>query len=71
MTVIATHMPEAHPGKLCLFANNNDDDDDEEEMEDNEKRQHDDWANTRTNRLPSFTEVLSRKTRPPVDLFMF
>ena len=25
----------------------------------------------RRNRLPSFTEVLSRKTRPPVDLFMF
>jgi hypothetical protein len=25
----------------------------------------------RRNRLPSFTEVLSRRTRPPVDLFMF
>ena len=25
----------------------------------------------RRNRLPSFTEVLARKTRPPVDLFMF
>ncbi|KAH6909953.1 RGS domain-containing protein [Coprinopsis sp. MPI-PUGE-AT-0042] len=38
---------------------------------DDEKRQQDDWANSRKNRLPSFTEVLSRKTRPPVDLFMF
>lgn len=37
---------------------------------DEEKRQ-DDWANSRQNRLPSFTEVLSRRTRPPVDLFMF
>lgn len=25
----------------------------------------------RRNRLPTFTEVLARKTRPPVDLFMF
>ncbi|TFK47313.1 hypothetical protein OE88DRAFT_1666027 [Heliocybe sulcata] len=31
----------------------------------------DDWATARKNRLPSFTEVLSRRTRPPVDLFMF
>ncbi|KAL0581442.1 Bud site selection protein, Revert to axial protein 1 [Marasmius crinis-equi] len=38
---------------------------------DDEQRQHDDWANNRNNRLPSFTEVLSRRTRPPVDLFMF
>jgi hypothetical protein len=38
---------------------------------DDEKRQQDDWANSRKNRLPSFTEVLSRRTRPPVDLFMF
>ncbi|KAF7324716.1 RGS domain-containing protein [Mycena kentingensis (nom. inval.)] len=37
---------------------------------DDEQRQ-DDWAATRKNRLPSFTEVLSRRTRPPVDLFMF
>ncbi|ESK91885.1 hypothetical protein Moror_10441 [Moniliophthora roreri MCA 2997] len=37
---------------------------------DDEQRQ-DDWANNRNNRLPSFTEVLSRRTRPPVDLFMF
>jgi hypothetical protein len=37
---------------------------------DDEKRQ-DDWASSRANRLPSFTEVLSRRTRPPVDLFMF
>ncbi|KAJ7596082.1 hypothetical protein C8J56DRAFT_1012252 [Mycena floridula] len=36
-----------------------------------EKVQQDDWANSRANRLPSFTEVLSRRTRPPVDLFMF
>ncbi|KAF8154595.1 RGS domain-containing protein [Crassisporium funariophilum] len=39
--------------------------------DENEKRQLDDWANSRKNRLPSFTEVLSRRTRPPVDLFMF
>lgn len=26
---------------------------------------------SRRNRLPSFAEVLARKTRPPVDLFMF
>ncbi|KAF9269869.1 hypothetical protein L218DRAFT_993854 [Marasmius fiardii PR-910] len=38
---------------------------------DDEQRQNDDWASNRNNRLPSFTEVLSRKTRPPVDLFMF
>ncbi|KZT21961.1 hypothetical protein NEOLEDRAFT_1138757 [Neolentinus lepideus HHB14362 ss-1] len=31
----------------------------------------DDWGTARKNRLPSFTEVLSRRTRPPVDLFMF
>ncbi|KAF8489768.1 regulator of G protein signaling [Gautieria morchelliformis] len=31
----------------------------------------DDWSQDRLNRLPSFTEVLSRRTRPPVDLFMF
>ncbi|TFK23335.1 hypothetical protein FA15DRAFT_469386 [Coprinopsis marcescibilis] len=37
---------------------------------DDEKRQED-WGNNRAHRLPSFTEVLSRKTRPPVDLFMF
>ncbi|KAJ7220552.1 RGS domain-containing protein [Mycena pura] len=37
---------------------------------DDEQRQ-DDWASSRKNRLPSFTEVLSRRTRPPVDLFMF
>ncbi|KAF7377620.1 Protein rax1 [Mycena sanguinolenta] len=38
---------------------------------DDEQRQQDDWANSRKNRLPTFTEVLSRRTRPPVDLFMF
>ncbi|KIY69419.1 hypothetical protein CYLTODRAFT_393741 [Cylindrobasidium torrendii FP15055 ss-10] len=36
-----------------------------------DQRQQDDWANSRKDRLPSFTEVLSRRTRPPVDLFMF
>ncbi|KAH0578982.1 hypothetical protein H2248_003158 [Termitomyces sp. 'cryptogamus'] len=40
-------------------------------MDADEKRQQDDWAQSRRNRLPSFTEVLSRRTRPPVDLFMF
>ncbi|KAJ2918083.1 hypothetical protein MD484_g2343, partial [Candolleomyces efflorescens] len=35
------------------------------------QQQQDDWASSRQNRLPSFTEVLSRRTRPPVDLFMF
>lgn len=39
--------------------------------DDDQKRQQDDWLNSRRNRLPSFTEVLSRRTRPPVDLFMF
>ncbi|KAF7978390.1 hypothetical protein HWV62_781 [Athelia sp. TMB] len=38
---------------------------------DSDERQQDDWASSRKNRLPSFTEVLSRRTRPPVDLFMF
>jgi len=38
---------------------------------DDEQRQQEDWANSRKDRLPSFTEVLSRRTRPPVDLFMF
>jgi len=38
---------------------------------DDEKQRQEDWASSRKNRLPSFTEVLSRKTRPPVDLFMF
>jgi len=39
-------------------------------MEDDQRR-HDEGAESRRNRLPSFTEVLSRRTRPPVDLFMF
>jgi hypothetical protein len=39
-------------------------------MED-EQQQLDEWARSRHTRLPSFTEVLSRRTRPPVDLFMF
>ncbi|EKM77633.1 hypothetical protein AGABI1DRAFT_77161 [Agaricus bisporus var. burnettii JB137-S8] len=38
---------------------------------DDEKRQQDEWADSRRHRLPSFAEVLSRRTRPPVDLFMF
>ncbi|KAL0958850.1 hypothetical protein HGRIS_014169 [Hohenbuehelia grisea] len=38
---------------------------------DDEQRQQEDWANSRKNRLPSFAEVLARRTRPPVDLFMF
>ncbi|TDL20515.1 hypothetical protein BD410DRAFT_790737 [Rickenella mellea] len=36
-----------------------------------EQNPQDEWALSRRNRLPSFTEVLSRRTRPPVDLFMF
>ncbi|KAH0828663.1 RGS domain-containing protein [Lanmaoa asiatica] len=40
-------------------------------MDDEQKQQQEDWLNSRKNRLPSFTEVLSRRTRPPVDLFMF
>ncbi|KAG9311456.1 hypothetical protein JVU11DRAFT_8571 [Chiua virens] len=41
-------------------------------MDDDEQtHQQEDWLNNRKNRLPSFTEVLSRRTRPPVDLFMF
>ncbi|KZV76752.1 hypothetical protein PENSPDRAFT_342331 [Peniophora sp. CONT] len=31
----------------------------------------DEWAASWNNRLPTFTEVLSRRTRPPGDLFMF
>ncbi|KAH9855464.1 hypothetical protein C2E23DRAFT_857658 [Lenzites betulinus] len=38
---------------------------------DDEQRRQDDWAKDRKHRLPTFTEVLSRRTRPPVDLFMF
>jgi hypothetical protein len=30
-----------------------------------------DAVDDRRNRLPSFAEVLSPRTRPPVDLFMF
>lgn len=36
-----------------------------------EEKQNDDWTQSRKNRLPSFAEVLARRTRPPVDLFMF
>lgn len=35
------------------------------------EQMQDEWAASRKNRLPTFTEVLSRRTRPPVDLFMF
>jgi hypothetical protein len=38
---------------------------------DGDEKQHGDWASGRKNGLPSFAEVLSRRTRPPVDLFMF
>jgi hypothetical protein len=40
-------------------------------MESNQQQQQDEWARSRNTRLPSFVEVLSRRTRPPVDLFMF
>jgi hypothetical protein len=36
-----------------------------------DEKQDDDWTQSRKNRLPSFAEVLARRTRPPVDLFMF
>ncbi|KAL1744924.1 RGS domain-containing protein [Schizophyllum fasciatum] len=36
-----------------------------------EKQRQDEYASTRADRLPSLQEVLSRRTRPPVDLFMF
>jgi hypothetical protein len=36
-----------------------------------DQQQQDEWTRSRNSRLPSFAEVLSRKTRPPVDLFMF
>jgi len=36
-----------------------------------QQQQQDEWARSRHARLPTFAEVLSRKTRPPVDLFMF
>ena len=36
-----------------------------------QEQQQDEWARSRHARLPTFAEVLSRKTRPPVDLFMF
>ncbi|EIW75670.1 hypothetical protein CONPUDRAFT_85370 [Coniophora puteana RWD-64-598 SS2] len=41
------------------------------DVDEEQKRQQDEWLNSRKHRLPSFTEVLSRRTRPPVDLFMF
>jgi len=36
-----------------------------------DQQQQDEWTRSRHTRLPSFVEVLSRRTRPPVDLFMF
>ena len=36
-----------------------------------EKQRQDEYASSRADRLPSLQEVLSRRTRPPVDLFMF
>ncbi|KAL5521172.1 hypothetical protein ACEPAG_9094 [Sanghuangporus baumii] len=38
---------------------------------DNSGNNNDVFDDGRRNRLPTFQEVLSRKTRPPVDLFMF
>ncbi|KAI9511521.1 RGS domain-containing protein [Russula earlei] len=38
---------------------------------DGDQQQQDEWTRSRHTRLPSFAEVLSRRTRPPVDLFMF
>ncbi|KAF8483614.1 RGS domain-containing protein [Russula ochroleuca] len=40
-------------------------------MEGDQQQQEDEWTRSRHARLPTFTEVLSRRTRPPVDLFMF
>lgn len=40
-------------------------------MEADQQQQQDEWARSRHSRLPTFVEVLSRRTRPPVDLFMF
>jgi hypothetical protein len=35
------------------------------------EKQHGDWVSGRKNRLLSFTEVLSWRTQPPIDLFIF
>ena len=43
----------------------------QEFMEADQQQQQDEWARSRHSRLPTFVEVLSRRTRPPVDLFMF
>lgn len=40
-------------------------------MDSDQQQQQDEWSQSRHRRLPSFGEVLSRRTRPPVDLFMF
>jgi len=40
-------------------------------MDSDQQQQQDEWSQSRHRRLPSFVEVLSRRTRPPVDLFMF
>ena len=37
----------------------------------NEHKEEEEWSDDRRDRLPSFSEVLARKTRPPVDLYMF
>ena len=36
-----------------------------------DEEQQEDWASSRKNELPSFTEVLLQRTKPPIDLFMF
>lgn len=48
-----------------------DDDHEADDGMDEDRAQQDELVENRKNRLPSFTEVLSRRTRPPVDLFMF
>ena len=57
-------------GQTWLLTVHDDDHEADDGMEDDRARQ-DELADSRKNRLPSFTEVLSRRTRPPVDLFMF
>lgn len=43
----------------------------EDQQQQQQQQLQDEWARSRHSRLPTFVEVLSRKTRPPVDLFMF
>jgi hypothetical protein len=40
-------------------------------MKEDQQQQQDEWARSRPARLPSFVDVLYRKTRPPFDLFKF